>query len=140
MHTRLATVHDVSRLVHIFLQFYAADGRPVDDAVPLAAFCLEHIGAPDKICLVAGEPIGAFLTGIVQPHYHTGIMTAFKTVWLSAPGKSGHGAGLIRPFEEWARARGAKRIVFSGRNERTLRLLRIKGYKPLETACDKELA
>jgi hypothetical protein len=138
VHTRLATVHDVPRLVHIFLQFYVADGRPVDDAVPLAAFCLEHIDAPDKICLVAGEPIGAFLTGAVRPHFHTGIQTAFKTVWLSAPGKSGYGARLIRPFEKWAKASGAKRIIFSGRDERTQRLLRLMGYEQLEVAYDKE--
>ncbi|MGO9172007.1 MAG: hypothetical protein ACLP7P_08595 [Rhodomicrobium sp.] len=139
MSVRYGTVGDVPRLVRIFLQFYASDGRPVKDAVPLAAFCLEHMNAPDKICLVAGEPIGAFIAGVVQPHYHTGIVTAFKTVWLSAPGKSGHGAKLIRPFEEWAREKGAKRIIFSGREKRTLKLLELKGYEPLEVAYDKEL-
>jgi hypothetical protein len=139
MGVRLATVDDLPRLVDIFLQFYVADGRPLSNGTPVAGFCLDHIRTPNKICIVAGEPIGAFLTGAVQPHFHTGIMTAIKTVWLSAPGKSGYGASLIRPFEDWAKARGATRIIFSGRDDRTQRLLRLKGYQSLETAYDKEL-
>lgn len=139
MSVRRATIDDLPQLVTIFQQFYINDGRPVSNVGPLADFCIEHILAPNRICLVSGDPIAAFLTGGVLPHFHTGIPTAGKTVWLSLPGKGGHGAALIRPFEDWARKQGATRILFSGRDERTQRLLKLKGYKQLEVAFDKEL-
>ena len=139
MSVRRAEIGDLPQLIAIFQQFYIADGRPVSKVGPLADYCIEHILAPNRICLVSGDPIAAFLAGAVLPHFHTGIPTAAKTVWLSLPGKGGHGAALIRPFEEWARKQGARRIFFSGRDERTQRLLKLKGYTQLEVAFDKDL-
>jgi GNAT superfamily N-acetyltransferase len=133
-----ASAADIERLVDMMDAYYADHGREHPRSA-LRDFIDLHLEGRNRVCFTAGRPYEAVLTGTVQPHYHSGELTAFETLWLSFPGKSGYGAQLLPAFEEWARARGAKRIILSGRTARTCRLLELKKYRPLEMAFDKEL-
>jgi hypothetical protein len=136
---RHATVDDVARFVELGMRFYAGEGGR--DACPrqLARFAYSQLGDESRIMLAAGKPASGFLCGLVVPHYFTGEPTAFKTAWYVVPGVRGLGAHLLRAFEAWAKAKGARRIIVAGRQERTLTLLGRLGYAPLETVTSKDL-
>ncbi len=136
---RRATPEDVARFVELGLRFYAEEGGREASPRQLAAFAFSHLQDADRIFLVAGEPVAGFLCGVLAPHYFTGEPTAFKTAWYAAPGARGLGAHLLRAFEAWAKARGARRLIVAGRQERTLALLNRLGYVPLETVTSKDL-
>ena len=93
----------------------------------------------DRVFLVAGEPVAALFCGGIAPHYLTGEPTAFKSAWYALPEARGLGAHLLRAFEAWAKAKGARRLIVAGRQERTLALLSRLGYAPLETVTSKDL-
>jgi GNAT superfamily N-acetyltransferase len=137
---RPATPEDVVRFVELGLRFYAEEGGR--DACPrqLARFAFTHLHDGNRVFLVAGEPVAGFLCGVLAPHYFTGEPTAFKTAWYAVPGARGLGAYLLRAFEAWAKARGARRLIVAGRQERTLTLLGRLGYLPLETVTSKDLS
>ncbi len=136
---RRGTPDDLARFVELGLRFYAEEGNR--EACPrlLARFGISHASGEDRVFLVAGEPVAAFLCGIIAPHYFTGEPTAFKTAWYALPGARGLGAYLLRAFEAWAKEKGAHRIIVAGRQQRTLTLLSRLGYAPLETVTSKDL-
>jgi GNAT superfamily N-acetyltransferase len=136
---RQATVDDVARFVELGMRFYAEEGKRMASPHQLASFANCHLGSADRIFLVAGEPVAAFLTGILAPHYFTGEPTAFKTAWYALPAARGYGARLLKSFEGWAKAKGARRLLVAGRQERTLTLLKRLGYAPLETVYEKDI-
>jgi GNAT superfamily N-acetyltransferase len=136
---RRATPDDVARFAELGLRFYAEEGGREASPHQLARFAFSHLESDDRIFLVAGEPVAGFLCGVLAPHYFTGEPTAFKTAWYAIPGSRGLGAHLLRAFEAWAKAKGARRLIVAGRQERTLALLGRLGYAPLETVTSKDL-
>ena len=136
---RRATASDVARFVELGLRFYAEEGNREVSPHQLARFALSHLGDENRLFLVAGEPLAAVLLGGFAPHYLTGEPTAFKTAWYALPAARGLGAHLLRAFEAWATAKGARRIIVAGRRQRTLALLSRRGYAPLETVYAKDL-
>ncbi len=136
---RRATPGDVARVVELGLRFYGEEGGRLASPKALASFIFSHIGVPDRVLLVSGEPIAAGLCGMMAPHYLTGEPTAFKTAWYAIPGARGYGAHLLRAFEAWAKENGARRLIVAGRNERTLALLERLHFQPLETVYSKDL-
>ncbi len=136
---RRATREDVARFVELGLRFYAEEGGREACPRQLARFAFAHLEDDNRIFLVAGEPVAGFLCGVLTPHYFTGEPTAFKTAWYATPGARGLGAHLLRAFEAWAKAKGARRLIVAGRQERTLALLGRLGYAPLETVTSKDL-
>ena len=147
---RRATSDDVARFVELGLRFYAEEGGREACPRQLASFAFSHLDDDNRVFLVAGEPVAGFLCGVLAPHYFTGEPTAFKTAWYAVPGARGFGAhlrafeagrreGLLRAFEAWAKAKGARRLIVAGRQERTLTLLSRLGYLPLETVTSKDL-
>ncbi len=136
---RRATPKDVARFVELGLRFYAEEGGREACPHQLARFAFSHLDDDNRVFLVAGEPVSGFLCGVLTPHYFTGEPTAFKTAWYAIPGARGLGAHLLRAFEAWARAKGARRLIVAGRQERTLALLGRLGYAPLETVTSKDL-
>jgi GNAT superfamily N-acetyltransferase len=137
---RPARSEELSRLIALGRRFFHDGGKRLETADYLAAFILSHITESGKVCLVSGDPICGALCGVIAPHYFTGVPTAFKTAWYALPGSTGHGARLLRGFEQWARDQGAERIIVSGRDNRTCGFLAHLGYQPFETVYDKELA
>lgn len=136
---RRGTAEDLARFVELGLRFYSEEGKREACPYQLARFGQSHLSDEDRVFLVAGEPVAAFLCAVVAPHYFTGEPTAFKTAWYAAPGSRGLGAHLLRAFESWAKAKGARRLIVAGRNDRTLTLLNRLGYAPLETVTSKDL-
>ncbi|MGA7323658.1 MAG: GNAT family N-acetyltransferase [Rhodomicrobium sp.] len=136
---RCATREDVQRFVELGLRFYEDEGKRDADPQQLVRFAITHLGGGDRIFLVAGEPVSAFICGMIAPHYFTGERTAFKTAWYALPGARGYGAHLVRALESWAKARGARRIMVAARYERTEGLLGRLHYHPLETVFTKDL-
>jgi GNAT superfamily N-acetyltransferase len=136
---RNAKPEDVARFVELGLRFYAEEGGRQACPQQLARFAYSHLGDESRVMLAAGEPASGFLCGILVPHYFTGEPTAFKTAWYVVPGVRGLGAHLLRAFEAWAKAKGARRIIVAGRQERTLALLDRLGYSTLETVTSKDL-
>ncbi len=136
---RRATPDDVARFVELGLRFYAEEGGREACPRQLARFAFSHLEDDDRILLAAGEPMAGFLCGVLAPHYFTAEPTAFKTAWYALPGARGLGAYLLRAFEAWAKAKGARRLIVAGRQERTLTLLGRLGYAPLETVTSKDL-
>jgi GNAT superfamily N-acetyltransferase len=136
---RRGTLNDVTRFVELGLRFYAEEGKREACPVQLARFALSHLNCEDRAFFAAGEPADAFLSGVLAPHYLSGEPTAFKTAWYAIPPARGYGARLLRAFEAWAKARGARRLIVAGRQERTLTLLSRLGYAPLETVTSKDL-
>ncbi|MFZ1109477.1 MAG: GNAT family N-acetyltransferase [Rhodomicrobium sp.] len=136
---RSATLDDVARVVELGLRFYGEEGGRPASPKALASFMLSHIGVPDRVLLISGEPIAAGLCGMIAPHYLTGEPTAFKTAWYAIPEARGYGAHLLRAFEAWAKAKGARRLIVAGRSERTLALLERLHFQPLETVYSKDL-
>jgi hypothetical protein len=136
---RQATQDDVARFVELGLRFYAEEGGRDANPRQLARFAFSHLGDGNRIFLVAGEPVKGFLCGVLAPHYFTAEPTAFKSAWYVLPGVRGLGAHLLRAFEAWAKAKGARRIIVAGRQERTLALLGRLGYASLETVTSKDL-
>jgi len=130
---------DVVRFVELGLRFYAEEGNREACPNQLARFAISHLHEEDRVFLVAGEPVAGFLCGVIAPHYFTGEPTAFKTAWYALPAARGLGAHLLRAFESWAKAKGARRLIVAGRQERTLALLSRLGYAPLETVYSKDL-
>jgi hypothetical protein len=136
---RQASGDDVASFVELGMRFYAEEGKRKASPHQLAAFAISHLGCADRAFLAAGEPAAAVLTGILAPHYLTGEPTAFKTAWYALPAARGYGAYLLRSFEGWAKAKGARRLIVAGRQERTLTLLGRLGYAPLETVYEKDI-
>jgi GNAT superfamily N-acetyltransferase len=136
---RCATREDVARFVELGLRFYAEEGGREACPRQLARFAFSHLGDDARVFLVAGEPVAGFLCGVLAPHYFTNEPTAFKTAWYAIPAARGVGAHLLRAFEVWAKAKGARRLIVAGRQERTLTLLNRLGYAPLETVTSKDL-
>jgi GNAT superfamily N-acetyltransferase len=136
---RQGTAADVSRFVELGLRFYAEEGNREASAHQLVRFAISHLQNEDRVFLVAGDPIAAILCGVMAPHYLTGEPTACKTAWYALPAARGLGAHLLRAFESWARAKGARRLIVAGRLDRTLTLLSRRGYAPLETVYAKDL-
>jgi GNAT superfamily N-acetyltransferase len=136
---RQATCNDVARFVELGMRFYADEGKRKASPHQLASFAISHLNGTDRVFLAAGEPAAAVLTGILAPHYFTGEPTAFKTAWYALPAARGYGAHLLRSFEGWAKAKGARRLIVAGRQERTLALLKRLGYVPLETVYEKDI-
>lgn len=136
---RPATLADVGRLIELGSMFY--EGSRFGNAGPfeLARFATNHILTSTRICLVSGDPIAAVICGVVQPHYFTGEPTAFKTAWYAVPKARGQGAHLLRAFEAWAREKGARRMLVSARDDRTLKLLSHLDYHPMETVFTKDI-
>ena len=136
---RRGTSDDVARFIELGLRFYAEEGKREACPHQLARFAISHLHAEDRVFLVSGQPVAAFLCGVLAPHYFTGEPTAFKSAWYALPAARGHGAHLLRAFEAWASANGARRLIVAGRQERTLTLLSRLGYSPLETVYSKDL-
>ncbi len=136
---RRGTPDDVARFVELGMRFYAEEGNREACPRQLARFVISHACGGDRIFLVSGEPVAGFLCGVIAPHYFTGELTAFKTAWYALPAARGLGAHLLRAFESWAKAMGARRLIVAGRQERTLALLSRLGYAPLETVYSKDL-
>lgn len=137
---RRGTHDDVARFVELGLRFYDEEGKRDADPEQLVRFAITHLGGGDRIFLVAGgDPPLAFICGMIAPHYFTGERTAFKTAWYALPGARGHGAHLLRAFESWAKAKGARRIMVAARYARTEALLGRLHYQPLETVYSKDL-
>jgi GNAT superfamily N-acetyltransferase len=136
---RPATAEDLARFVELGLRYYSEEGGREACPRQLARFGLSHLSGEDRVFLVAGDPIAAFLCGVFAPHYFTGEPSAFKTAWYALPGSRGLGAHLLRAFEGWASAKGARRLIVAGRQERTLTLLSRLGYVQLETVTSKDL-
>jgi GNAT superfamily N-acetyltransferase len=136
---RRATLDDVARFVELGLRFYREEGAREACPYALARFAASHVCDENRVSLAAGDPIAAYLCGIIAPHYLTGEPTAFKTAWYAIPGARGYGAHLLRAFEAWAREKGARRIIVAGRQERTLTLLERLHYQPLETVYSKDI-
>ena len=136
---RRAAFEDVARFVELGLRFYAEEGGREACPRELARFAYSHLGDESRVMLAAGNRASGFLCGVLVPHYFTGEPTAFKTAWYVVPGVRGLGAHLLRAFEAWAKAKGARRIIVAGRQERTLALLGRLGYATLETATSKDL-
>ena len=137
---RRGTANDLARFVELGLRFYGEEGGG-REACPrqLARFAMSHLQDEDRVFLVAGEPVAAFICGVFAPHYFTNEPTAFKTAWYALPSARGLGAYLLRAFESWAKNKGARRLIVAGREERTLTLLSRLGYLPLETVTSKDL-
>ncbi len=136
---RHATFDDVPRLIELGVKFYDDDGARTANPAELAQFAVSHIYEPSRVCFVAGDPVAAVLCGLVTPHYLTGELTAFKTAWYAVPASRGHGAHLLRAFENWAKEKGARRLIVAGRQERTLQLLQRLDYRVLETVFAKDI-
>lgn len=136
---RRARPEDLPRFVELGLRFYAEEGNREACPQQLARFAFSHLDDEERVFLVVGDPVAGFICGVLAPHYFTGEPTAFKTAWYALPGARGHGAHLLRGFEAWAKARGARRLIVAGRQERTLTLLGRLGYRPLETVMSKDL-
>jgi GNAT superfamily N-acetyltransferase len=136
---RPASLDDTLKIVELGERFYRDEGEHAASPAELTKFIVSHICDPERVCLVAGESVAAVLCGVMIPHYFTGDPTAFKTAWYARPGARGLGAHLLRAFEGWAKEKGARRIIVSGRSERTLRLLSLRNYSPLETVYSKDL-
>jgi GNAT superfamily N-acetyltransferase len=136
---RHGTPADIARFVELGLCFYAEEGKREACPEQLARFAISHLDREDRVFLAAGEPIAAFLCAVIAPHYLTGEQTAFKTAWYALPAARGYGAHLLRAFEAWAKAKGARRLIVAGRQERTLTLLSRLGYATLETVTSKDL-
>jgi GNAT superfamily N-acetyltransferase len=136
---RNAGHEDVARFVELGLRFYAEEGGRAACPQQLARFAYSHLGDETRIMLAAAAPASGFFCGVIVPHYFTGEPTAFKTAWYVEPGVRGLGAHLLRSFEAWAKAKGARRIIVAGRQERTLTLLERLGYSTLETVTSKDI-
>ena len=135
---RRGTFHDVPYFVELGMGFYNMEGARTADPQQLARFALSHL-RDDAVFFAVGQPLRAVLCGVVQPHYLTGERAAFKTVWYATAEARGHGAKLLLAFERWAVDKGAKRVFVAGRDPRTLSLLTLQGYSPLETVYTKDL-
>jgi len=136
---RRATLDDVVRFVELGLRFYDEEGGRVACPDALARFAISHVSDENRVYLDAGDPIAAWLCGMIAPPYLTGEPTAFTTAWYAIPGARGYGAHLLRAFESWAKEKGARRIIVAGRQDRTLTLLERLHYQPLETVYSKDL-
>jgi GNAT superfamily N-acetyltransferase len=136
---RPGTADDLARFVELGVRFYSEEGGREACPRQLARFAFSHLSDEDRIFLVAGDPVAAFLCAVFAHHYFTGEPAAFKTAWYALPGSRGLGAHLLRAFERWAKAKGARRLIVAGKQERTLTLLSRLGYVPLETVTSKDL-
>ena len=106
-------------------------------ACPLRNFAL--CSDEDRVFLVAGEPVAAVLCGgHSAPLLHRRANRVQNSVVRTSSAR-GLGAHLLRAFEAWAKAKGARRLIVAGRQERTLALLNRLGYAPLETVTSKDL-
>jgi GNAT superfamily N-acetyltransferase len=143
---RLMRPSDVPALVELAKAFYAkgdywGEPRPLDDAA--LASCLYAELQNDAVHAIVSENGGA-VTGcivmVLAPDPMRGGFMACKLQWIADPVEGrGSGLKLLQAAEDWARKCGANRIVNGGMSDRTIKLLRLKGYAPLEQHLHKEL-
>jgi hypothetical protein len=136
---RRGTLDDVARFIELGMRFYEEEGNRIGSPRDLARFAISHVCEEDRVFLVSGEPITAFLCAVVAPHHFTGEPTAFKTAWYALPSARSYGAHLLRAFESWAKEKGARRLMVAARHARTMALLSRLNYCPLETVYSKDI-
>ena len=139
MKVRPAALEEIPDLVELGMEFYGTEGRRDCCREALSRFAEAHIRDGDKVCLVSGKPPTGAICGVIAPHYLTGEPAAIKSAWFARRNARGHGAALFRAFERWAVENGAKRVIASARNPRTLKLLSYGGYSQLEIVVSKDI-
>jgi RimJ/RimL family protein N-acetyltransferase len=90
---------------------------------------LEHRGS---VCGILGA------TSFVHPM--DGLPAAAEMFWWVDPETRGHGLKLLRAFEAWARARGARKVIVAAPTPDVERLYERLHYTRVETSYERMIA
>jgi len=130
---RVATESDIPKLVEMGRAFhaYSADVEAGFDAEGAASFLTVLIASPDAYVAVDGSR--AFVGMMVSyPHLDKAWRTANEIYWWAET----PGGDLLSAFEEWGRAKGARKFIMSHRHDNRhaalARLMKMSGYIPHE--------
>lgn len=127
-----ATVEDLPILIEMGRSFHASSSdRDIEFDDRGFGRMLTAMMESEKACIFVADD--GFICGVVSPlpWLDKTYLVASEVLWRAK--KSG--ARLQARFIEWAREKGASRIVIShreGRNEAFARLLRRRGFVPYE--------
>lgn len=131
---RAATMEDVPALVAFGRQFHDESGLPFDyDDGAATLFAQGVVQSPAGCALISDT---GMLLGVLSPAYtQPGWRMAVEMAWWAERG----GVALLRAFEGWARAQGAKevRMTSLATLPRADRLLRRLGYEAAEVSYRK---
>lgn len=87
--------------------------------------------------------ITGLLGAILFPDLNNGDLVATEAFWYVDPQHRGGGIKLFNRFEEWGKARGAKRLIMvhllSSMPEALNRFYKRRGYRPVEVNYVKEI-
>ena len=136
MTIREASLDDVSALVGLGIQFYGREG--CDEAF-LSKFAIDHIIDDNKNCWVLldkSDIVGVLCCGF-ERQAPSGNPVAYKSAWFVKQGKRWGAKGLLARFESWALDKGAKRLLVTAREPRTVTMLEKLGYSPTELVVEK---
>ena len=142
---RRAEVDDIERIIQMGMRFLRSHYAEVLDdpsAEAMSATIAQIDSSPDGAIFVSehGHDVSGFIAMMVYPHPFSGERLAGEVGWWVEPESRGiDGMRLLRRAEEWARDKGAKKIVMVSPNARVDAFYERLGYRPIERAFGRNL-
>lgn len=127
---REATEGDIPALVAMGKEFIEKAGHAYDPAC--AEQMLRQMVLDDSAVLLVNDNVTAMIGGLVYRHFFNTEMVAQELFWWA----NGGGLKLLDAFEEWAKSKGATKILMvcldAIQPERVAKIYTRRGYAPLE--------
>lgn len=141
---RVATSEDIASIVALLRRFWAGSvySQFIAESVShLEAVANGVVRGPNSVAFVALENECAVGTIglILAEHPFSGEVMAHEIFWWVNPESRGHGIGMFRTAERWARERGAVFMQVSAPTERVGEFYLRSGYVQVETAYQRKL-
>lgn len=126
--------------------FYSQEGVPgkfdLKEFTNTWTTFIKH-GIGDIFCLVRDGYVIGIIGGVLYRDPNDGEFVATEFFWYVHPSHRGSGIRLVKVFEEWARAKGAKRStmmhLFNKQFDQLNKLYTRLGYTATEVHYTKEL-
>jgi len=134
---REATKSDTNACIAMGLEFLDMAGfEPVIEKVEQTITSL----IDGQSLLVSGDPATGMIGGILYPHYFNNEMIAQELFWWVSPLHRGSGIKLLDAFEDWAKRRGADKIMMISLEKNDVsRIYKKRGYQALEHTFERQL-
>lgn len=128
---RVATPEDLPDCIRMGVDFSLMAGfEPVREKIGGTLAALINDGG----ILVHGKPATGMIGGVIYTHFFNNELVAQEMFWWVDPGSRGSvGLELLEAFEQWAKDRGADKIIMVSLELNDVSRVYLKrGYKPLE--------
>ena len=134
---REANTTDSNACVAMGLEFLEMAGfEPVEEKVEDTINSL----IDSQSLLVSGDPAIGMIGGIIYPHYFNNEIIAQELFWWVSPLHRGSGIKLLDAFEDWAKERGADKVMMISLEKNDVSgIYEKRGYHALEHTYERQL-